>query len=41
MSNNITKAINILRNLNNPSRIINRDRINFNKLMTILGNPQN
>ena len=39
MTYNLTKAINILNNLNNPCRIINRDRINFNKLMKILGNP--
>lgn len=41
MSDNFAKAIRILKSLNQPDRIINRDRINFTKLMGLLNNPFN
>jgi|JI7StandDraft_1071085.scaffolds.fasta_scaffold835119_1 dihydrofolate synthase/folylpolyglutamate synthase len=41
MSNNLQKAIQVLKNLNQPDRVINRDRINFTKFMNIIGNPFN
>jgi len=41
MSERFLKAIQILKSLNQPDRIINRDRINFTKLMGILNNPFN
>lgn len=41
MSERFLKAIQILKSLNQPDRIINRDRINFTKLMSILNNPFN
>lgn len=41
MSNNLQKAIQVLKNLNQPDRVINRDRINFTKFMNIICNPFN
>ncbi len=39
MPDKLSQAIKILKTLNQPDRVINRDRINFTKLMNILGNP--
>lgn len=39
MIDKFEKTIKILKNLNQPDRVINRDRVNFTKLMNILGNP--
>lgn len=39
MPQKLAKAIQILKSLNQPDRVINRDRINFTKLMHLLGNP--
>lgn len=39
MPDKLTQAIKILKALNQPDRVINRDRINFTKFMHILGNP--
>lgn len=39
MTEKFAKAIQILKNLNQPDRVINRDRVHFNKLMDKLGNP--
>jgi dihydrofolate synthase/folylpolyglutamate synthase len=41
MCNKLSKAIHILKQLNQPDRVVNRDRVNFTKFMDILGNPQN
>lgn len=41
MSDKFSKAVQILKNLNQPDRVINRDRINFTKLMHVLKNPFN
>ncbi len=39
MSEKLKVAIKILKSLNQPDRVINRDRINFTKFMDIIGNP--
>lgn len=39
MNHRLIKAINILRTLNQPDRVIKRDQIKFTKFMNIIGNP--
>ena len=39
MSEKLKVAIKILKSLNQPDRVINRDRINFTKFMDIIVNP--
>lgn len=39
MNHRLIKAINILRTLNQPDRVIKRDQIKFTKFMSIIGNP--
>lgn len=41
MSDRLSKAIQILKNLNQPDRIVKRDNINFIKIMDVLGHPYN
>lgn len=33
------RAIEILKRLNQPDRVVNRDRINFTKMMDVIGHP--
>lgn len=40
-SDKLSRAIQILKNLNQPDRIVKRNSVNFRKLMSILGNPFN
>lgn len=39
MSDKLKRAVQILKNLNQPDRVINRDRINFTKLMNLIDRP--
>lgn len=41
MGDKLGKAIKILKNLNQPDRIVKRNNINFVKIMQVLGNPFN
>lgn len=41
MSEKLGKAIQILKNLNQPDRVVKRNSINFTKMMSIIGNPFN
>jgi folylpolyglutamate synthase/dihydropteroate synthase len=41
MSDKLGRAIQILKNLNQPDRVVKRNNINFVKIMDVLGNPYN